>query len=253
MSSIAFQEAFDKCIESTRRSIEKFLEETQPPTEPAFMVVDVRKNEKLRYKWKMFNAQWMKDPPTARTNGLTFKAANEYCMCRSGYIIASCIPDPKFVVVAWVGSYRTLRVMKMGEGGQGVYTQDVEQVFARNKNYVFDLETAIAESTAIQKLCDKNLYMIQVASLDMMWGFGRGCGVSDDLRRCGPKNRSHPSIGKQCPVCLKPFKVGDYTTLNEGVPADEKEAAKKAAGRFYTAACKEIHWECRDKQQETKP
>ena len=76
-------------------------------------------------------------------------------------------------------------------------------------------------------------------------GAGRGRGMSDEQRKYGPKNKSHPSIGKQCPVCLKPFEVGEYTTLDEGVPADKEEAAKKAAGRYYTAACQEIHWDCR--------
>lgn len=64
------------------------------------------------------------------------------------------------------------------------------------------------------------------------------------MRRFGPKSAEHPSVGKPCPLCLLPFKVGDYTTLLEIGPADEEEASRKRAGRVYTAEAREVHWEC---------
>lgn len=48
----------------------------------------------------------------------------------------------------------------------------------------------------------------------------------------GPKKETHPSIGKCCPVCSVPFKVGDYTTiLVQGTEG-------------CNAYGQEIHWEC---------
>jgi hypothetical protein len=54
----------------------------------------------------------------------------------------------------------------------------------------------------------------------------------------------HPSVGMPCPLCGTPFKAGDFTGLVAIAPADAEEAAKKAAGRHYTAEAKEVHKEC---------
>lgn len=47
-----------------------------------------------------------------------------------------------------------------------------------------------------------------------------------------------------CPLCSQPFLAGEWTTLVETKPADEGEAAKKAAGRAYTAEAEQVHAGC---------
>lgn len=62
-------------------------------------------------------------------------------------------------------------------------------------------------------------------------------------RKFGPKQTWHPA--GICPACHKPFKVGDYTTLIELGPGDDRENQEKArAGRPYTAVAVEVHWSC---------
>lgn len=64
-------------------------------------------------------------------------------------------------------------------------------------------------------------------------------------RAFGPKTADHPSIGKDCPVCKKPFKEGDWTTLVPLGPGDNTEARERAKeGRPYNAVAVEIHWDC---------
>lgn len=41
--------------------------------------------------------------------------------------------------------------------------------------------------------------------------------------RLGPKGTTHPSVGRPCSSCGRPFAAGDYTTLAQGV---------------------EVHWDC---------
>lgn len=61
----------------------------------------------------------------------------------------------------------------------------------------------------------------------------------------GPKSDGHPSVGKECPACHKPFKAGDYTTLITLGPGDDPETQELArAGRPYNAVAVEIHWAC---------
>jgi hypothetical protein len=65
------------------------------------------------------------------------------------------------------------------------------------------------------------------------------------MRQYGPKSDDHPSIGQPCPVCDVPFKAGDYTTLEMGHAASLEDARKAQAGRAFTAAAVEVHWDCR--------
>lgn len=60
----------------------------------------------------------------------------------------------------------------------------------------------------------------------------------------GPKQATHPSVGRLCPVCHKAFVEGDYTMLIPKAPASEDDAAKAAAGLPYTAEALEIHLQC---------
>ncbi len=70
-------------------------------------------------------------------------------------------------------------------------------------------------------------------------------GREEEMRKFGPKTEDHPSIGKDCPTCHKPFKQGDYTTLIALGPGnDEEEQEKARTGRPYTAVASEVHWEC---------
>ena len=69
------------------------------------------------------------------------------------------------------------------------------------------------------------------------------------MRKFGPKTIDHPSIGKLCPACQKPFKVGDFTTLVCLGPGDNIEAQMQAKeGRPYNAVAVEIHWDCSEKK-----
>jgi hypothetical protein len=66
-----------------------------------------------------------------------------------------------------------------------------------------------------------------------------------NLRRFGPKQSNHPTVGKECPACDKPFEEGDYTTLVTLGPGDDKEQQEKCReGRPYNAVASEVHWEC---------
>jgi len=66
-------------------------------------------------------------------------------------------------------------------------------------------------------------------------------------RKFGPKPKDHPSIGKACPACKKPFVENDYTTLIALGPGDNAEAREKAkAGRAYNAVAAEVHYDCAD-------
>ena len=64
------------------------------------------------------------------------------------------------------------------------------------------------------------------------------------MRKFGPKDASHPSCGEICSLCDEPFLVGEYTTLLETNPASPEDAEKKKAGRAYTAAAEEVHYNC---------
>ena len=64
------------------------------------------------------------------------------------------------------------------------------------------------------------------------------------MRKFGPKVANHPSVGEICPLCDESFQQGDYTTLLETEPASPEDAEKKAAGRVYTAAAQEVHYNC---------
>jgi len=64
------------------------------------------------------------------------------------------------------------------------------------------------------------------------------------MRKFGPKAANHPSCGEICPLCEEPLLVGEFTTLLETEPASPEDAEKKAAGRAYTAAAQEVHYNC---------
>lgn len=64
------------------------------------------------------------------------------------------------------------------------------------------------------------------------------------VRKFGPKSEGHPSIGMECPRCLKKFMKGDFTTLVGDEPAGVEDAEEKRAGRAYTVVASEIHWDC---------
>jgi hypothetical protein len=67
----------------------------------------------------------------------------------------------------------------------------------------------------------------------------------DELRKFGPKIKSHPSVGKECQACKHPFKEGDFTTLVCLGPGDDPEEQELARmGRPYTAVAIEIHYKC---------
>ena len=65
------------------------------------------------------------------------------------------------------------------------------------------------------------------------------------MRKFGPKTKDHPSVGKLCPACQKPFAEGDYTTLIAYGPGDDPEAQRKAQkGQAYNAVAAEVHFSC---------
>jgi hypothetical protein len=69
-------------------------------------------------------------------------------------------------------------------------------------------------------------------------------------RKFGPKDADHPSVGKECPACHKPFEAGDYTTLVVLGPGGDEEARERAReGRPYNAVAAEVHWTCRTGQE----
>lgn len=65
-----------------------------------------------------------------------------------------------------------------------------------------------------------------------------------ELRKFGPKVSTHPSIGKECPLCDIQFAEGDYTTLLEIGPTDTENAVKRDTGRTYNSECYEVHYIC---------
>jgi hypothetical protein len=61
----------------------------------------------------------------------------------------------------------------------------------------------------------------------------------------GPKKPDHPSVGRMCPACHKPFAAGDFTTLIALGPGDsEHDRALARADLPYTAVGLEVHWAC---------
>lgn len=69
--------------------------------------------------------------------------------------------------------------------------------------------------------------------------------MTDDLRKFGPKQAGHPSVGTPCPACHDPFDVGDYTTLVTLGPGNDPEAQERARqGRPYNAVAVEVHYTC---------
>ena len=70
------------------------------------------------------------------------------------------------------------------------------------------------------------------------------------MRKFGPKAANHPSIGKECPACGKPFKAGDYTTLVSVGPGDSEEGRERRdGGRVYNSVAVEVHWDCSPKEE----
>ena len=67
----------------------------------------------------------------------------------------------------------------------------------------------------------------------------------NQLRKFGPKEETHSSIGIPCPACGFKFKVGDYTTVAAfGPGGDFREREKAREGRPYNVVGWEIHWAC---------
>ena len=65
------------------------------------------------------------------------------------------------------------------------------------------------------------------------------------MRKFGPKDSSHPSVGELCPACRAPFRAGDFTALVSLGPGDDPEERTKAReGRPYNAVAAEVHWGC---------
>ena len=65
------------------------------------------------------------------------------------------------------------------------------------------------------------------------------------MKTFGPKLKEHPSIGKPCPACNKPFIEGDYTALiNLGPGNDPDEQRKAREGKPYNAVAAEVHFSC---------
>lgn len=64
-------------------------------------------------------------------------------------------------------------------------------------------------------------------------------------RKFGPKEKDHPSVGRDCPACHEPFKAGDFTALIPLGPGNDEEQRERAReGRPYNAVAVEVHWEC---------
>lgn len=75
-----------------------------------------------------------------------------------------------------------------------------------------------------------------------------------DNRKFGPKTATHPSIGKECPACNKPFKEGDFTSLISLGPGNDEEAQRKAReGGFFNAVAVEVHWSCATGEADGSP
>ena len=67
-----------------------------------------------------------------------------------------------------------------------------------------------------------------------------------EIRKFGPKQPDHWSVGKLCPYCMKPFKEGDYTTLVpvEAGFASPEDQEKAMQGRAYNTEAEEVHYDC---------
>jgi len=68
----------------------------------------------------------------------------------------------------------------------------------------------------------------------------------EEVRKFGPKTADHWSVGKNCSICNKPFKAGDYTALVpvEAGFASFDDAAKAIQGRPYNIEAEEVHYDC---------
>jgi hypothetical protein len=65
------------------------------------------------------------------------------------------------------------------------------------------------------------------------------------LRRFGPTQPDHWSVGQLCPACHRPIEAGDFTTLvalGPGANPEQRERAR--AGRFYNAVGVVVHHGC---------
>ena len=66
------------------------------------------------------------------------------------------------------------------------------------------------------------------------------------MRKMGPLKEDHPIVKDGlCPACKLEFKAGDYVTLINVGPGDDKEAqAKRDAGHAYNGIAIPVHWDC---------
>ena len=62
--------------------------------------------------------------------------------------------------------------------------------------------------------------------------------------RFDPIGEDSHLLGEVCRLCQRPLEVGQRPTLIGDDPADAEEAAKKAAGRAYTAVASVVHETC---------
>lgn len=69
--------------------------------------------------------------------------------------------------------------------------------------------------------------------------------MSKSIKRYGPKDESHPTLGKLCAACNRPFEVGDYTAFITLGPGDDRGAQEKARmGLPYDGVVIEVHYAC---------
>ena len=67
------------------------------------------------------------------------------------------------------------------------------------------------------------------------------------MRKYGPIEKFHPSIGTPCPACWRTFKPGDYITLIPVGPGENPEAQERMKqNKPYDAVALEVHWDCID-------
>lgn len=66
------------------------------------------------------------------------------------------------------------------------------------------------------------------------------------MEKYGPKKADHPTVGRICSFCNKPFKEGDYTTLIpvEAGFASAEDAWKSMEGLPYNIEAEEVHYVC---------
>jgi len=66
-----------------------------------------------------------------------------------------------------------------------------------------------------------------------------------NLKKFGPKEPRHPTVGGLCLLCGETFRIADYTSILPLGPGSDEDAQELCrAGRPFHGIGMEVHWTC---------